>query len=61
MIHPKDVIGEMRTDHDIKILYSMAWRAKEYFEDLAYGEALHFFQKLHRICICLSKKKNQKR
>ena len=30
VIRPIDVIGEMKSSHDIEILYSKAWKAKEY-------------------------------
>ena len=46
MIHPKDVIVEMHTDHVIPILYNKVLRAKEYAKNLAYSEPLHTFQKL---------------
>ena len=36
----------MHTDHDSQILYIMAWKAKEYIENLIYGEPVHSFQQL---------------
>ena len=33
-------------DHGIKILYSKAWRTKEYAQNLVYGDPLHFFHLL---------------
>ena len=43
-IHPKNVIGELRVDHDINILYSKARREKEYAQNLTYEDPFHFFQ-----------------
>ena len=33
-------------DHDIQILYSKAWKEKEYAQNFVYGDSLHFFQPL---------------
>ena len=43
IIQPRDVVGEMRTNHGIQILYSKAWRAKEYTQNLVYDDPLHSF------------------
>ena len=46
IIHPKDVIGEVRADHDIDILYSKVWKANEYAQNLIYRDPWHSFQML---------------
>ena len=56
IIHPKDVIVEVQADHDIDILYSKAWRAKEYAQNLIYGDPWHSFSYCRHISICLRKR-----
>ena len=43
IIHSKDVIEEVRADHGINILYSKAWRTKEYAQNFIYRDPLHSF------------------
>ena len=38
IIRPKDVMEHVRADHDIHIVYNKAWRAKEYAQNLIYGD-----------------------
>ena len=38
IIRPKDVMEHVRADHDIHIVYKKAWRAKEYAQNLIYGD-----------------------
>ena len=46
VIQPVDVIGEMKSSHGIEILYSKAWKAKEYAQNMVYGFPLDSFQML---------------
>ena len=46
IIRPRDVVGEMQTNHGIQILYSQVLRAKKYPQNLVYGDPLHSFQLL---------------
>ena len=56
IIQPKDVVGEMQTDHGIQILYNKAWRAKEYVKNLVYGDPLHSFYLLASYCYMIEHK-----
>ena len=38
IIRTKDVIGNVRVDHNIDILYSKTWKANEYTQNLIYGD-----------------------
>ena len=42
----RDVIREMRADHDIDVLYNKAWRENKYTQNLIYGDPLLCFQLL---------------
>ena len=46
VIRPMDVIGEMKSTYGMEILYSKAWKVKEYAQNLVYGHPLDFFQML---------------
>ena len=46
VIRPVDVIGEFKSGHGIEILYSKAWKAKEYAQNLVYSHPLDSFQML---------------
>ena len=46
VIRPVNVIGEIKSSHDIEILYSKAWKAREYTQNLVYGHPLDTFQML---------------
>ena len=46
VIRPVDVIGEMKSTYDMEILYSKAWKAREYAQNLIYGYPLDSFQML---------------
>ena len=46
VIRPVDVIGEIKSTYGIEILYSKAWKAREYAQNLVYGHSLDSFQML---------------
>ena len=46
VIRPVDVIGEMKSTYGMEILYSKAWKVKEYAQNLVYGHPLDSFQML---------------
>ena len=46
IVHSKDLIGHVRADHDIDILYSKALRVKKYAQNLIYEDPWHSFQML---------------
>ena len=50
-----DLIGHVRDDHDIDILYSKAWRVKEYAQNIIYGDPFHSFQLLSSYFYMLEK------
>ena len=46
VIRSVDVIGEIKLTYSMEILYSRAWKAREYAQNLAYGHPLDSFQML---------------
>ena len=56
IIRLRDVVGEMQMDHGISILYNKALRAKEYAQNMVYGDPLHSFQLLLSYCYMLERK-----
>ena len=44
-------------DHGISILYNIAWRAKEYAQNVVYGDSLHSFQLFPSYCYMLEREK----
>ena len=40
------LIGHVRVDHDIDILYNKSWRVKEYAQNIIYEDPFHSFQLL---------------
>ena len=46
VIRSIDVIGEIKSNHGIEILYSKVWKAKKYAQNLVYGHPLDSFQML---------------
>ena len=46
VIRPVDVIGEMKSTYNMEILYSKAWKAREYAQNLVYSHPLDSFQML---------------
>ena len=46
VIRAVDVIGEMKSTYGMEILYSKAWKAREYAQNLVYGYPLDFLQML---------------
>ena len=46
VIRPVNVIGEMKSTYGMEILYSKAWKVKEYAQNLVYGHPLDSFQML---------------
>ena len=45
----------MQTNHGISILYSIAWRTKEYAKKVVYGDSLYSFQLLLSYCYMLER------
>ena len=41
IIRSNDVVGEMQTDHGIRILYCKTWKVKEYAQNVVYNDLLH--------------------
>ena len=46
IIRPVDVIDEMKSTYDMEILYSKAWKVREYAQNLVYDHPLDSFQML---------------